>query len=573
MPSADWESSISRILQLAAERMSVERVSFWSLSDHPARIRCEAGYVATTNVCELGATLFERDLPEYFAALRRVVPLKVEDVSTDPRCRGLREYSGMREITSMLDVPVWAGGQLAGVLCHEHVGTKRSWTPREEEFALGVAQVVASALEARRHKVANAAAFRGAFLDNVSRTLLQSLEADEIARRAVDLFVPILGEVAVVFTVNYEGSLELRAIKHADLQREPSFAEAARAVISKGGPGALPLLAMRQRQALLQSDVEASAFEAHGAPPAMAALFRELGVRTTMAVPISVAGYTLGALAFFDSTRRFGPDDLELAKDVADRVGSALENARLYAIAREAIRARDEFLGLAAHELRTPLTSLRLAADDALRRARRGGDAEQEKRVEGIVRQTRRLDALVGHMLEASTLRSDALVTAPEPCDLAEIVERCVSSAADRARQVGCAITRTLQSPLFGLWDGVRLERVVQELLDNALKFCAGKPIEVDLTHDETHAVLTVRDHGAGIDAGRQDSIFVPFQRGVSAENYGGLGLGLFIARAIVEAHHGSIRVTSQDGQGSTFVVRLPRNLGQVSGTAYPRVP
>jgi signal transduction histidine kinase len=164
-------------------------------------------------------------------------------------------------------------------------------------------------------------------------------------------------------------------------------------------------------------------------------------------------------------------------------------------------------------------------------------------------------------MLEASKLRAEALVIAAEPFDLAELVGQCVSSATDRSRRLGCAITLSLQSPTFGCWDRSRLERMVAELLDNAVKFCGGKPIEVALTHDETHAELVVRDHGEGIDADRQGSIFVPFQRAVPTQHYGGLGLGLYMARAIVEAHNGSIRLTSRTGDGSTFVVRLPRNL------------
>jgi signal transduction histidine kinase len=118
----------------------------------------------------------------------------------------------------------------------------------------------------------------------------------------------------------------------------------------------------------------------------------------------------------------------------------------------------------------------------------------------------------------------------------------------------------TLDSPdeVTGRLDEARVAQVVRNLLDNAVKFGGGKPIDVTLSVDGGEAVLSVRDRGVGIPADRLSSIFHPFERAVPKEHYGGLGLGLYVAKAIVDAHQGSISVTSAPGEGSTFTVRLP---------------
>jgi signal transduction histidine kinase len=550
--------SIRHIVQFDAEAMQVERVNFWSLSEEGSSIRCEAGYVSGSHVFERGATLFEPEIPEYFVAIRETRILNVQDVSTDPRCTGLRDYCASRGISSMLDMPVCVEGRLAGVLCHEHVGPARRWTEREEDFAMGAAQVVASALAARAHTQAEATAQRAAFLDNVSRVILQTLDVREVARRAVSLVVPRLADVAVVWMLNRDGTLEWLAATHADPRKQDLVTRTLRAAASSDRGPAMALQTVRQKQSMLVPDVTSTVLSRYGLAEAQRLALIELGARSAMIVPLAVANKTFGAMTFLASARRYGGDDLELAEEVGDRVGWALENARLYAIAREAIRARDDFLILASHELRTPLTSLQLLAEDALRRGVRAGDAREEKRCRAIVHQVLRLGSLVERMLEALQVRNEGIVISPQMCDLGAIVESCVANTAERANRAGCEIRLESPQGAMGRWDRQRLQRAICELLDNAIKFGAGQPIEVRLVRQQTNVVLTIRDHGAGIVADRLSSIFLPFERAASKEHFGGLGLGLTMAKTIIDAHGGSISATSDAGEGATFVVRLP---------------
>ena len=549
----EWPDFIRHVVQFDADVLQIERVTFWSFGDDGSTLHCDAGYVAPTRTFERGSTLLESDHGAYFAALREARVLRVEDVSADPRTRGMQDYFAIREIVSILNVPVWVDGRLAGVLCHEHSRSRRRWTAGDEDFATGAGQVVASALAARAQTRAEAAAGRAAFLDSVSRRLLESLSAREIAGRTVALVVSRFADFAMIWTRDRHRALEALASTHADPRLRSLVEEIARGIVAGPRPRGLTYV-LGQRQAILYGDVSLADLQRLG--DAQRERLTQLGLRSAMFVPLAFAGRTIGVMALFATSRHYRGEDLGLAEEVAERVAAALENARLYEVARRAVAARDEFLSLAAHELRTPLTALQLVADGAVRHglqgATEGGD-------DPLSRQVRRLAALVEHMLDAARIRTGGLALQLEPCDLRTLVEERVANAAPRALRGGGAINVRAEAPALGRWDCARLAQVIDELLDNALKFGRNRPIEVALESNGADAVLTVADHGVGIPPDRLPSIFSPFERAVDREHFGGLGLGLHIGKAIVEAHGGSIEVQSTMGRGTTFVLRLPR--------------
>ena len=549
----DWDESIRHIVQVDAEVTHIERVSFWSLREETASIHCDAGYIASTGVFERGTTLSKSDHPAYFNAILEARIVSVEDVRADPRTRDLLDYCAARGISSMLDIPVWLDGRLAGVLCHEHVGAKRRWGPADEDFATGVGQVVASSLAARARTGAEVITRRAAFLDSVSRSILPSLEVSEIGRRVVGLVVPGLADFAMVWALNADGVLEGVASTHADRRKGDLVHE----IMRTGAESGLLQMLLRQSRSLLLPDASPSALERYHIGPAQRDRFAKIGLRTAMVVPLAGAGKVVGLLALFAANRHYRSDDLALAEGVAERIAAALENARLYQIARDAIRARDDFLVLAAHELRTPLTALQLMMDNVRRRGLRGAGAGETTELDALARQVRRLGALVERILDALRVRTESIALAIDSCDLAKIARDRVGAWSQRARSAGCAITVRGESSVVGRWDGARVAQVIDDLLDNAIKFGGGKPVEVTVGRRGRYAVVTVRDHGSGIAADRLASIFSPFERGIAKDDFGGLGLGLFIAKAIVEAHRGSITATSRPGEGTTFIVRL----------------
>jgi signal transduction histidine kinase len=556
---ADWGASIRHICEFEAQVLNVERVSYWSLYPEASILVCEAGYVASRRTYEQGATLPESELSEFFRSLREARIVDVEDVATDARTHGLSDYCTTRGISSMLEIPVWTEGRLCGVLSHEQVGPPRRWSAAEQEFAMGVAQVVAAALAARTQTPAEAAARRAAFLDNVSRAVLSSLDVRQIAAGATELAVPKLAEISNVWMLTPEEKLECVASTHVDPSQLAWVMDAVRATTKQHAP-VLASPVVRQRQSLLIPDTDRSMVELYGEiGPEKRAIFKSAGISAAMGVPLAVGGATFGAMTFFAAgARHYESDDLALARDVAGRVAAALENARVHSIARDAIAARDEFLALLAHELRTPLTAIKLMTDDMLRRAQRSVDPDERARCASIARQVQRFCEVVERVIEAMNIRADGVaLLLDDACDLGAVVEKAVWSVAERARRIACPIALSAE-PVVQRVDSVRFERVVLALLDNAIKFGAGHPIDVSLRRAEGHAELTVRDRGPGIVQGRLKAIFSPFERAVPKEHFGGLGLGLYIAKAIVEAHGGTIDVASPPGEGTTVVVRLP---------------
>jgi PAS domain S-box-containing protein len=252
---------------------------------------------------------------------------------------------------------------------------------------------------------------------------------------------------------------------------------------------------------------------------------------------------------------------------MAGSIGDITEQLRLYHEAQGAVRARDEFLSVAAHELRTPLTTLRLRLQGlgkALRTSEEGLTPEKATRaLEAADRQVQRLGYLVESLVDVSQLQGQVPPLQLEEADLAEVVREATDRAQEAAARAGCTLVLGALPPTPGCFDAARLSQVVTHLLANAVKFGPGRPVEVRLECRPDSAVLVVADQGIGIAPERVEGLFQRFERAVPLRHYGGLGLGLYRVRRIVEAHGGSIRADSRPGEGATFTVTLPRRATQ----------
>jgi PAS domain S-box-containing protein len=378
-------------------------------------------------------------------------------------------------------------------------------------------------------------------------TTLQSVAQSVVPRMAdlcaIDLLQPTathLGDFAAVCHVDPAKQQELLSLRRA-LRPDLGGASAVARALRSGRPEEL---GAESDSPLMAANLES---------------FAILKPRFILCVPLSARGLTLGVITLASQSEHpgWGPD-LAHAKELGRRIALAVDNAQLIHDARDAVRARDEFLAIAAHELRTPLTPLRLGIKSILQQ---GPVAmpQLNRRLVRMDRQVNRLTRLIEDLLDISRITSGRLELQREDVDLSAVIDDVVDRFRDGLAAAGCVIRVEHAGPVWGRWNRVRLEQVVENLLANALKYGPGRPIEIRLTEDHARVMLQVTDHGIGIAPADVERIFQRFERAVSDRNYGGFGLGLWIVRQVLDALGGEISVETRPGGGSTFMVTLPR--------------
>ncbi|OLS60129.1 hybrid sensor histidine kinase/response regulator [Pseudomonas putida] len=228
-----------------------------------------------------------------------------------------------------------------------------------------------------------------------------------------------------------------------------------------------------------------------------------------------------------------------------------------------AVRMRDDFMSIVSHEVRTPLNGLILETQlRKLHLARDNADAftldKMRAMVERDERQINSLIRLIEDMLDVSRIRTGKLSISPSRFDLGQLAGRLVENFAAQAAAAGSVIELEGSGVLEGTWDEFRIEQVIANLLSNALRYGAKRPVQVRVLEDDGMACVEVRDQGIGISPQNQQRIFQQFERVASNHSVAGLGLGLYISEQIVLAHGGRISVSSAEGEGATFRVHLP---------------
>lgn len=248
--------------------------------------------------------------------------------------------------------------------------------------------------------------------------------------------------------------------------------------------------------------------------------------------------------------------------DIEDQKNAQIELSKT-------LQTRDEFFSIASHELKTPLNSLGLKMQILDRQVRKIEDDVVPKQMvlDAVVfskSQMSRLVSLIDNLLDISRIRMNRLTVDPTQFDFVELVNDVVSRMEDQARQAESKMTVNVPSPVIGHWDKLRLEQLLMNLISNAIKYGSGEPISITVTSDDGTVTLRVKDNGVGISRKDQARIFEQFERATPTGNIAGLGLGLYIVKKIVEVHNGTIRLESEVGRGSEFIVELPRKSADI---------
>lgn len=402
-----------------------------------------------------------------------------------------------------------------------------------------------------------------AFVAEASRMLASSLDQEQTLRTLTEIAVPAMADCCSIEMLVAPRETKILAIKHVDPRKVDVIHQIYRDYPTPfDAPGGAPHIIRTGTSALIE-DIPPELFKLVSKDEEHLRLNLSLGVKSSLGVPILARGEVFGAMVLMcsESNRRLGRVDLALAEELGRRAGLAVANARLYAEAQQAIRLRDDFITVASHELRTPLHAAQLQLG-ALIHATESGTAPRPPldRLRKLEAQLDRIGRLTERFLDATRIREGGLELSRHAVDLGQIARDVVDRFGELAARAGCAIGVRVEGDATGQWDPERLDQVASNLLQNAIKFGAGAPIDVivDGTGEEEVA-LRVVDRGMGLHEADQERIFERFERAVSVRSFGGVGLGLWIVKQVVVAHGGTLLVESTPGEGSTFGVVLPR--------------
>jgi PAS domain S-box-containing protein len=401
------------------------------------------------------------------------------------------------------------------------------------------------------------------FLAEASTRLSASLDLRTTLESTARLVVERVADYCVMDVLTEDGQ---RLERMAVVAREPDTQALLEKVQCFAPPPGSPSPArqvLEMGRARLMREVTAEDLDRLAQEPEHRALLEQLGPRSAMLAPLIARGRTLGVLTAVsqDPVRRYTEGDMAFLEDLAWRAALAVDNARLFQRAEQAVAARDEFVAIATHELRTPLSALHLQVV----KLQRAVDAETPPSPEWLhqslvtaQRQIERLDKLVNHLLNVSRISAGRLELEREEVDLSALVRWLVTRFAGSLEEAGCTPVVRAEAPVVARVDRLRVEQVLMNLLSNAMKYAPGRPVEVGVEREEAMAVLWVRDQGPGISPEAQARIFERFQRATGEHARESLGLGLYVSRQLALAHGGDLTVESTPGQGARFILRLP---------------
>jgi PAS domain S-box-containing protein len=415
----------------------------------------------------------------------------------------------------------------------------------------------------RAEAITDRARRQGIFLARLTTSFSVTMSYTERLKQLATLVVPDLADWSAVDVVTTSGQIERVAVNHADPEKialagqireryaHPHALASPVEVIRTGRPAIVPMITDEMHVAAAAGDDE------------LLRLVRSLGLASYVCLPLVVHGSTLGAVTFAtaESDRHYDDDAIRFLEDVASRAALALENARSYEQLQAANRMKDEFLATLSHELRTPLNAILGYA--RMLRAGMVKEAKRDNALDTLERNATSLTQIVEDVLDVSRIAAGKIRLNVQSLDLPVVMHDALATVMPAAEAKGVRIQSIVEAdigPVSG--DPDRLQQVVWNLLSNAVKFTPrGGRVQVRLQRVDSHIEISVSDTGVGI---REDFLPHLFERFRQADStttraHGGLGLGLAIARQIVELHGGTIHAFSGgEGKGTTLRVELP---------------
>jgi PAS domain S-box-containing protein len=415
-------------------------------------------------------------------------------------------------------------------------------------------------------------------LAEAGHLLSEALDYHVTLQSVARLAVPILADWCVLDLVSEDGELERLVTIHADPDKQALIEELKLHPPRRSEDFGTPKV-LRSGRSLLMPELSPEQLDGLSRNPRHRQVIAELELRSLLIVPLVARDRTLGLWVFARSRpgSPYGDADVQLAETLARRAALAIDNSRLYREAEAANQAKDRFLAMLSHELRTPLTPV-LALVSRLERSPELS-AEELRRNLAVIRKNVELEArLIDDLLDLTRITRGRIELQRQVTLLHPLLEQAIQICCADAMAAGrLRVEIDLRAPEPRVWaDGPRLLQVFWNLLSNAVKFTPpGGTIRVSTAidgEDGRIAVVEISDTGIGIEPDLLPRIFEPFEQGLgTAQQFGGLGLGLAIGKAILDAQGGSLAASSAGrGRGATFVMRVPLYEGPAEEARTP---
>ena len=433
-----------------------------------------------------------------------------------------------------------------------------------EGTIVGASKIARDISELRRARDAEERNRRQAgFLSRLTSTFATSLEPRQILSSFAELSVPYFADWCAIDVVQDSGQIERVALAHVDPSQVASVTELRQRYENARTPMSPTFVIRTGEPSIVLHVTDATLVGVAAGDAERLRLLRSLKLLSYLCLPLRVQGRTIGAvtMARSESGRPFDEEDVRIAEDATSRAALAVDNARAYAELQAANQLKDEFLATLSHELRTPLNAILGYA-----RMLRSGILKEERKeqaLETLERNASTLTQMVEDVLDVSRIAAGKIRLHIQSVDLATVLRDGLATITPAADAKGVRLESILEphvGPVSG--DPDRLQQVIWNLLSNAVKFTPrGGRVQLRLQRVNSHVEVTVSDTGMGIREDFLPHLFERFRQGDSTttRTHGGLGLGLAIARRIVELHGGRIHAISPgEGKGATFRVELP---------------
>ncbi len=568
------------VVQVARNLIAADGYAVWRLIDDRWRVAVSNG---------ISATFAAATVPQEMAVAYET-PQAFDDVRTVPALQRRQAAYAAEGVRALLVIPLQIGGRWSGSLVFYYRAVQQFDEIRVRTAAalgnlcavsIATAELYEEQLVQRQRL--ERAHRQSTFLAEAGVILGTSLDYERTLQAVAQLAVPHVADWCAVDMLDADGRLKRLGIAHIDPQKI-EYARTLRERFPEDpeSPGS-PWHVLRSGKAAMVSGITDAMLEQGARSPEHLEALRALQLHSYIAVPLVANGRSLGVMTFVtaESRRAYDDEDLLVAQSVAERAALAVDNARAYAEARAANRAKDEFLATLSHELRTPINAI--MGWGQILQAGMADPSRTARAIDAIVRNAAAQARLIDDLLDLSRITSGKLRLDVELVDLGAMVTAAVATIEPASQVKGLRVQTVIADSAARVYgDRQRLQQVLWNLLSNAVKFTPrGGTIQTHVQRVGSHLEVLVSDTGEGIPPDILPFVFDRFRQADSSSTrqHAGLGLGLAIVRHIIELHGGTVQAASDGpGHGSTFRLRLPVSVAATeppgaARQAHPAVP